>query len=346
MRLTTAIYFFATLCSQPLMLLPAHAVEIWLAPQAFVPPSPVPAAADFMDMFKPNAPWKRAASHVNVFALYGNFAAHAPQHQIDTVISDLERRQIALALEVGVMNVGAVTTHPSCGGLGLVEGYGTPDEAKNISAKIKHAGGELKYIVMDEPLWYGHYYTGRPGTQPGCRSTISEVGDLAAPTLGVYKQEFPAVAVGEVEPTMLAEKPDGKARLLEWAKEFLAATGHPLAFLQLDNPLHVPGGNNVSASASDAVAMFRYAQELRRQNLLESIGIIYNGVRDDTDSYAWMNNARDHVRILEDRFGLHPDQAVIQSWMSYPTHTMPESSDEALTNLVLFYVSRTERHQQ
>lgn len=81
-----------------------QAQEIWLAPQASIPPSPLARAADFMDMFKPDAPWKDAASHTRVFKLYGSFVNPASQEQINAVIADLKRRGIAIGLEVGVMN--------------------------------------------------------------------------------------------------------------------------------------------------------------------------------------------------------------------------------------------------
>ena len=35
--------------------------------------------------------------------------------------------------------------------------------ARKTAEKIKAAGGEIVYVAMDEPLWYGHYvreYTG------------------------------------------------------------------------------------------------------------------------------------------------------------------------------------------
>jgi hypothetical protein len=46
-----------------------------------------------------------------------------------------------------------------------VEGYDSPEETARIAAKIKRAGINLRYIAMDEPLWFGHYYNG--GTPDG-----------------------------------------------------------------------------------------------------------------------------------------------------------------------------------
>lgn len=98
--------------------------EIWLGPQS-LPPKPLAQDADFMDLFQPNAPWEVAASHTGVFKLYASFLAHASQEQVNAIVSDLNRRGIVIALEIGVMNVN-FTPPPPCGGLGIVEGYGTP----------------------------------------------------------------------------------------------------------------------------------------------------------------------------------------------------------------------------
>jgi hypothetical protein len=98
---------------------PAGATEVWLGPQ-----SPK-RAVDFLDMFTPDAPWKQAASHVNVFKLYEGYLISAPQDQVDKIVADLNRRHIPIALEGGLMDVGEGSANPPppCGGWGRVEGY-------------------------------------------------------------------------------------------------------------------------------------------------------------------------------------------------------------------------------
>ena len=72
----------------------ARAQEIWLAPQQD--------AVDRADLFKPDAPWKDAASHTQVFKFYANKAFNGPpQQEVDTVLADMNRRGIAIALEAG-----------------------------------------------------------------------------------------------------------------------------------------------------------------------------------------------------------------------------------------------------
>lgn len=312
----------------------AQAQEIWFSPQAAVANSPLSRAADLMDLFKPDAPWQQAASHVKVFKLYASYLGHAPQDEINTIIADLNRRHMAIALEVGVINIG-FAPRPPCGGLGLVEGHGTPEWALSISKKVKDAGGFINYIAMDEPLFYGHYYKGPPGHQPGCQSGIDQVANQIVAPLNVFIEQFPNIAIGDTEPTGIAERDNWKDDELAWARAFQKVMGRPLAFVQMDIPFARPGEERF------AVEYFRYMENLKQQKLIGAIGIIYNGTPQDTDDETWVKDAKEHVRLLEDKDGLRPDQVIIQSWTPNPTHALPDSSPSTLTGLVNFYAQRT-----
>ena len=315
----------------------SSAPQIWLGPQTL--PPPLPTAMDFMDLFKPDAPWKIAAAHVQIFMLPGAFVTHASPEQLNTIVADLKNRGMAIALAVGVMNV---PHNPSsgCGGLGNVEGYGTVPMATKISRIIKNAGGEIEYLVMDEPLFYGHYYTRAQGKGRGCHSSIDEIVQLIEPTLSVYTQEFPNIVIGEVEPTFFI---DGQAKwrsdLSAWAAAYRTAMRKPLAFMHLD--IEWPLANGVP----DALEVYNAAQELVGQNLLGQIGVIYNGSRQDSSDSAWVKAARDHLLLLEGKYRLRPDHVIFQSWTPNPTHAMPETAPDSLTSLVDFYFSPTFRRQ-
>jgi hypothetical protein len=305
-----------------------RAQEIWLAPL-----QGLQSAVDRMDLFKPDAPWKNAASHTQVFKFYPNPAFNAaPQDEVDTVVADLKRRGIAIALEAGVMNVTG-NPRPACGGWGLVEGYGPVAMHEVIARKIKKAGGVVKYIAMDEPCWFGHYYKGRPGDQPGCQLSIGDLLKLVAPSLAVFVREFPVVIIGEIEPSnALANQPSWHDDLTKWATDYRAAIGRPLAFLQLDAAWAQP------RAPQHARMVYQFAQEHRQ--LFGKIGVIYNGNPNDPSDAAWVQAASDHVTLMERDYGLHPDQAIFQSWHLHPTHAMPETSPDTLTSLVDFYVAR------
>jgi hypothetical protein len=287
-----------------------------------------------MDLFTPEAPWRQAASHTKVFLLYGSYLSRAPQEEVTRIVADLKRRGIPIALAVGVMNVGPRATNPPCGGLGMVEGYGIPKLARMQSEKIKAAGGTISYIAMDEPLWFGHYFNGRNGGQPGCHSSAAQIVELIKEPLAVYAEEFPGIVVGDTEPTNIAEQSHWEEDLAAWASGFRAQYGRPLAFTHLDIPFNRPGEEGY------AVSFYHQVERLKQQGLIGAIGIIYDGTPKDSSDEAWVEDAKQHIQLLEDKYGLHPDQALIQSWQSYPQHVLPESSAGSLAGLVNYYAAR------
>ena len=313
---------------------PAKAQDIWFAPPAAPLSSRLHRAVDLMELFKPNAPWQEAASHIKVFKLYASYLSGAPQEEVDTIVADLNRRQIPIALEVGVINVGPKSTNPPCGGFGQIEGYGTPSAARANAEKIKKAGGVIRFIAMDETLWFGHFFKGRPGEQPGCQSSVETILQLIKGPLDVYEKEFPNIVVGDTEPTNIAEQHHWMDDVIAWVTGFRNQMGRPLAFMHLDIPFDRPREERF------AVEFYRYAEHLKQQNLLGAIGVIYDGTPSDTSDESWVQDAQQHIRLIEDEYGLHPDQALIQSWQAYPRHTLPESSQGSLTGLVNFYARR------
>jgi hypothetical protein len=313
---------------------PTLAQEIWFAPPGAPEDSRLHRAVDFMDLFNPDAPWQQAASHIKVFMLYGSYLSRAPQDEVDKIVADLNRRHIPIALAVGVMNVGPKSTNPPCGGLGQVEGYGIPKLAHAQSEKIKKAGGAIRYIAMDEPLWFGHYFNGKRGGQPGCHSSIAQILELIKEPLAVYAQEFPGLIVGDTEPTDIAEQDHWRDDLAAWVTGFRNQSGHPLAFTHLDIPFNRAGEEGY------AVEYFHEVQKLKQQGLIGAIGIIYDGTPTDSSDEGWIQDAKGHIQLLEDKHGMRPDQALIQSWQAYPQHVLPESAPGSLTGLVNYYAGR------
>jgi len=331
--------FLGLIISIHLLLLSASfgslsATEIWIAPQASVPPSPLHRAVDFLDMFDADAPWRKAAQAVTVFQLYGSYLEHAPQDQVDKIVKNLNERHIAIAVEAGVMN-SPERINPACGGP-AVEGYSTTARAKLISKKIKSAGGSIAYIAMDEPLWFGRYYKGRPGKQPGCRLPVEQVIDLVMPVLQAYREAFPAVRIGDIEPSGVAYQPEWQEELRQWLGGLHDRLGSSLAFMHLDVPF-AAGPQQVTA----ARRFFHQLEVLRAENLIGDIGIIYNGMAKDRTDKDWIDSAKSHIRLFEQEYKFRPQQAIIQSWTLRPTHAMPETNPESLTGLVLYYAKQS-----
>ncbi|MHB8812755.1 MAG: hypothetical protein ACYDAE_05765 [Steroidobacteraceae bacterium] len=321
----------------------AHRAEVWLAPQS-LPPAPLSRDDDFMQMFKPDAPWKVAAAHTQVFKLYGSFVGHATQAQINGIVADLNRRRIAIALENGVLDVPNTPT-PPCGGLGLMEGYGTPEQARRIAGMIKAAGGELEYLDMDEPLYNGHY-SNRPHA---CHSPIKLLLQQLQPTIAAYREVFPDIVIGEAEPTRFPAYAGWQADLKEWLEGVRRILGHPVAYMHLDIPWtddggRVPGATLPSHEPADAITFYCALEALRRQHLVSSIGIIEDGTPKDATDAAWVQDARGHLQLLEGHYHLRPDHQVFQSWMAHPSRALPETRPDTLTSLVDWYVDSRRPH--
>jgi hypothetical protein len=203
---------------------------------------------------------------------------------------------------------------------------------------IKAAGGTIKYLAMDEPLYYGHY-SSKPHA---CHSPIQTIIDLMVPTLNVYVEEFPDIVIGEVEPTRFPAYTDWRQDWLTWATGFHAAMRRPLAFVQLDIPwtddgLRVPGADRPSKEPGDALTFHESLVDLKRRGLVGGIGIIYDGTPKDATDTAWVQDAQDHVMLMEKKNGLRPDQEIFQSWMPRPTRALPESEPDTLTSLIVWY---------
>ena len=110
---------------------------------------------DHEALFRPDAPWKIAAAHTEVFKICSSYVLHAPQEQIDAMVADLNQRGIDIAIEDGAMNV-PPNPASGCGGLGNVEGYNTGARVTRFAQIIKVAHGEIKFPAMDELFYYGH----------------------------------------------------------------------------------------------------------------------------------------------------------------------------------------------
>jgi hypothetical protein len=64
-----------------------------------------------------------------------------------------------LAIEMGLLSGNDSSGRQACGV--NVEGFGAPDTARVTAERIKRNGRELRYVAMDEALWYGHHFSGK-----------------------------------------------------------------------------------------------------------------------------------------------------------------------------------------
>jgi hypothetical protein len=71
------------------------------------------------------------------------------------------------------------------------------------------------------------------------------------------------------------------------------------------------------------------------------LGIIYDADRFSNNSDEnWSRNIVAHFAKVESELGVHPDHAVIETWVRVPTRMLPENMPGTFTNVVLQYIQR------
>ncbi len=138
-------------------------------------------STDYLSLFSPTAPWREAASHVQVFKLYAidTFS----DADLSKLLADLRRRKIALAMEWPVL------TSRTCGS--GIEGFG--GSPLRILKRLKALGGTLNYLAMQQPFQWGSLYKG----EKSCQWTARQVALNALLEVKEAKTVFPKLQVGE-----------------------------------------------------------------------------------------------------------------------------------------------------
>ena len=289
----------------------ASATEVWLAPLSDVTPTNT-GAADYPRFVTDPAAWADVAPHTAVFKIYPYFTGRSPDAELRGLIATLRDKKIALALEARVLS--------RVLGCDLRRGDGG-EATIHLMERIKRLGGVVAYLAMDEPL--KHVTTG----PKDCRPTLTDAARDAAENIRAYRRLFPGLRVGDIEPigtwphteTLLADN-------LAWIRTYNDVAGEPLAFFHAD-----------VGWTTDWVGI---CAELQRDLADRHIpfGMIYNGEDQAPSAAAWASQARAHFHTFEDGARPAPDMAVIQSWVRYPDHALPDTDPDSLTGVELDYL--------
>jgi len=269
-----------------------------------------------MDLFADTAPWSNAASHVQIFKLYASvfldsyLTGSLTDDQIRQVLADINRRHMALAVEWGPL------IPQSCGT--AVEGF-TGDGAQKLATRIQQLGGNLQYVMMDEPVRHGSLYSG----PNACNWTVQQVAANAVQAVNAVKAVFPNVIVGDSELVPDTEDShDWLANYLDWFSAWQKAYGKPLAFFHADVDRGYP-------TWRDDVSAIR--QAATQAGI--PFGMIYNGRLSDITDADWISDAANFFVDYE----LHstpPPQVIFQSWNNQPKQVLPETDPSSFTYVI------------
>ena len=281
--------------------------DIWLAPLDQDHSNGSIGVRDFAALFRLDAPWGDVANRVTVFKLYPFFTARSSDEELTTLITDLRRRGIALALEARVL-----TDEAAC------KGDGGANTLK-LLLRLKRLGADLRYLAMDEPMKHWRF------VRSNCQVPLDAIAKNIAANLRGFKAIFPNLEVGDIEPVgEFKEDPNLASDILEFLTACEQAMGRPIAFFHSDVIWHSPwlGLNR------------RLGKMLRGAGI--PFGMIYNGTDRAVSDEQWANEAVSHFVEFEAE-GQRPDAAIFQSWTAHPTRVLPESDPVSLTGIALRY---------
>ncbi len=289
--------------------------EVWFAP---LPPLPAGSdlpfndgAVDYLDLWESSDAWPQTADRVRVFSIPGTFVEHyATDEDLRTIIEGVERRGMALALELGPL-----PASEDCGG--GVEGFGgvfTLDQVR----RIQSLGGTVDIVALDEPFAFGRFWDGANACHWSTDRIAREVSDYAR----LLRTVEPDVVIGDIEPVWSDISSED---LAEWLRAYGHANGERFAFLHLD----------ADWERADWPQALHAAEGSARAEGVRT-GLYYNGGETDSDE-AWAALAMQRAYAYEEVQGGTPDDVVFGSWFDHPDHLLPESDPSTFTGLIRRY---------
>jgi len=291
---------------------PVTTPQVWLSPAfSFAGHT---GSVDNLDLFKDSSPWAEARGRVSVFKIAVHTLNQLPDDDLANMLSYLNKAHIAFAVEYGML-----TASDACGR--GVEGFKPENMPTHIANRVKKLGGRIGYIAMDEPLFFGHYFNGNHA----CHWSIDAIARNAAPNVRQFREIFPDVMIGDIEPVNSIKDGDWIDSVRDWIDAYKKETGAPLAFFHDDMVWH----ESVAARTRMLIPV------LRSHGI--KFGVIFNSRGDVHSDQEWLDSARRNIEEYRAGSLEPPDQIVIQSWKPYPTHVLPESDPFTLTHLVNYY---------
>jgi hypothetical protein len=267
---------------------------------------------DFMSLFEPDAPWQVVSGKIQVFKLYGEWVNNHPgDAALRQVVADLQRRGLAIAIEVGPLD-------PTDCGFGI-EGFATIDAAVENARAIKSVGGTLDIIALDEPYYYGHFYDG----ENACHWSAEEIAVEIDEFIQAVRKIFPQVMVGDTEPLA---GPAGAQEYNDWLDTFYQVNGYHLAFLHMDIDWSRPQWPAEVSTIQQHGALIGVP-----------IGIIYNGNAFDETDQTFLSASGERVLKLENAAGVQTDHVIFQSWNDKPDYVLPASEPYTYTGFIHRY---------
>jgi hypothetical protein len=277
--------------------------------------------SDYAKLGEDSAAWSQVLARLAVFQFSEKYAVHGDLNEIKALIARLHANRVAIALQ----GIPLVATK-QCG-LG-VESFGTKEETLIAARRLQSAGADIKYIVFDEPLYYGHFFRGGK-TTIGCRLSLPELLDQIFEREQALRTAAPGVKIGDVEPFGLADvaTDEWTSTYRAWLAAYRQRNGRDWDFVQADVVWNRANWSEQLLPSLKAIQDFGIEW-----------GVMYTAAARSSSDADWSSQIASAYHRFEGDLGVRPPQTVIASWTDYPRANLPETNAETLTGAAMNYL--------
>jgi hypothetical protein len=275
--------------------------------------------------FEPGKPWPQTLNDVQVIHMHADSLKTLSPSQLTTIRQVLEQHHLKFSLGVLAQNW---VDEPKCGD--RVEGYSDWPANAKIADKLLQAGMQVSSIVMDEPLYYGHYYSGANA----CRSSIFNIAERVATNIKQYKTKFSNFSVFDGEPFPgVSTQPDWQQTYQNWMSEFQRQVGQPISGVVID----IGWGDNTWQNNLPSVVNFIRGQKTQ-------VGVIYNAQGNaGANNSQWVLKATENITLITSNMAVRPDVAFFTSWVRFPERLITDQNGLGEDYLVKEYLKNLKR---
>jgi hypothetical protein len=294
----------------------ARAQQVWFSPGDDLEVGGVITHPAFPKLFEEPSQWPTGLSHINVLQFRAPYITRKPTESAK-YYGYLKAHHIGIASAMSVM------PSETCGE--GVEGIMSHKGIDFYPRMIRGAGIDLDYVVMDEPLYFGHEYSGKKA----CRLPIAAVARGVAESVATIRSYHPNAKFILVEPEQgLA---GGPAELAEFLDDYKAAVHEFPASVRFD----VQWRRNWRIEIAPFVSM------LKGHNI--GYGVVFNAPGGIKDDRAWIASAKENAQAFTDAIRARPDHIMIQTWDPNPTRIVPESDPATMTGYLKWFIERASK---
>jgi len=292
----------------------AAAPQVWFSPGDDLEVGGVVGHPDYSKLFEEPSLWPTGLAHVNVLQMRAPYIARKPA-EAARIFNFAKAHHILLAAVMQVM------PSDTCG-QGM-EGIMSHKGIDFYPRAIKKAEVQLDYVLMDEPLYFGHDYSEKSSA---CRLPIKAVAEGVAESAKTIRSYHPNVKFVLSEPEQgLPGGPQELAEFLDIYKSVL--NEYPVA-VRFD----VQWRKDWRKDLPPFISM------LHARNI--GYGVIFNATGAPKDDRLWIESAKDNVQAWRSAIHIQPDHVMIQTWNPNPVRNVPESDPSTMTGYLKWYVQQ------